>query len=255
MTSFSNLFSRSSRNLSASPASTPTISGPTGFRHESHIGWDKDRGFEVQNIPADWQKIFAAAGIKKRELKNPETAAFVMQVVSAAAPPSSVPSGPSPSLDPQVAAATRTQPASGGMPAAPARPHRPAPPPPGAAPPSSSAAAPPPPPPPPPASGSGSGSRIGSNADLLAAIRQGKELRPVVVPDLAKMAPEESDRLVGALQTAMAARRSASLAPSNTPPHNHTRPACLVLMIAEAIAPTAGEESNDEDEEDWAVEA
>jgi len=42
------------------------ISGPTNFRHESHIGWDPVNGFDIKNIPAAWKKLFKEAGIKKK---------------------------------------------------------------------------------------------------------------------------------------------------------------------------------------------
>ncbi|EGG19319.1 hypothetical protein DFA_02106 [Cavenderia fasciculata] len=57
------------------------ISAPTGFKHESHIGWDADNGFDIRNIPEDWRKLFSSVGIKKRELKNPETAQFILSVI------------------------------------------------------------------------------------------------------------------------------------------------------------------------------
>lgn len=42
------------------------FSKPTNFRHQSHIGWDPNKGFEVDNIPPDWKMLFQA-GIKKSE--------------------------------------------------------------------------------------------------------------------------------------------------------------------------------------------
>ncbi len=57
------------------------LSGPTGFRHESHIGWDPTNGFDIRNIPAEWKALFKAAGVKKSELKDAETAQFVMNTV------------------------------------------------------------------------------------------------------------------------------------------------------------------------------
>jgi len=43
----------------------PQVSAPTDFKHESHIGWDSERGFEIRNIPPEWKKLFQAAGVKK----------------------------------------------------------------------------------------------------------------------------------------------------------------------------------------------
>ncbi|KAM9986047.1 hypothetical protein ACTFIZ_004317 [Dictyostelium cf. discoideum] len=57
------------------------ISGPTDFKHESHIGWDKENGFEIKNIPPEWRQLFQAAGIKKKDLKNPETVQFIYSVI------------------------------------------------------------------------------------------------------------------------------------------------------------------------------
>ncbi|KYR01214.1 WASP-related protein [Tieghemostelium lacteum] len=59
----------------------PEISGPTGFKHESHIGWDKENGFDIRNIPDDWKKLFQSAGIKKKDLNDPETAKFIFDVI------------------------------------------------------------------------------------------------------------------------------------------------------------------------------
>jgi hypothetical protein len=39
----------------------------------------------VENIPEEWKKIFASAGIKKKELRDPEAAKFIMSVVVTAA--------------------------------------------------------------------------------------------------------------------------------------------------------------------------
>ncbi len=51
---------------------TPEIelSGPTNFRHESHIGWDSQNGFEIRNIPPEWRQLFQAAGVRKSELRD-----------------------------------------------------------------------------------------------------------------------------------------------------------------------------------------
>jgi Wiskott-Aldrich syndrome protein len=59
------------------------IEGPTNVTHVSHIGWDSKNGFQIQNIPAEWRKLFQAAGVRKSELHNPETVAFLMNTVSA----------------------------------------------------------------------------------------------------------------------------------------------------------------------------
>jgi hypothetical protein len=46
------------------------LSGPSGFRHESHIGWDPTNGFDIRNIPPEWKALFKAAGVKKSDLQG-----------------------------------------------------------------------------------------------------------------------------------------------------------------------------------------
>jgi hypothetical protein len=57
------------------------ISAPRDFRHLSSIGWTPENGFEIRNIPPEWRKLFQAAGVKKSELKDKDTAAFVMDII------------------------------------------------------------------------------------------------------------------------------------------------------------------------------
>eukprot|EP01133_Synstelium_polycarpum_P004381 gene4381-5126_t len=57
------------------------ISGPTGFKHESHIGWDPEKGFDIDNIPNEWRVLFAQAGIKRKDLKDAETSKFIVSVI------------------------------------------------------------------------------------------------------------------------------------------------------------------------------
>jgi len=57
------------------------ISEPTNFRHVSSIGWNPQSGFEICNIPPEWKELFIAAKIKKSELKDPETAKFLVVVI------------------------------------------------------------------------------------------------------------------------------------------------------------------------------
>ncbi|KAJ3343633.1 hypothetical protein HDU93_007514 [Gonapodya sp. JEL0774] len=44
------------------------IGAPTQFRHESHIGFNKERGFDAQNIPAEWREILTKAGINIEQM-------------------------------------------------------------------------------------------------------------------------------------------------------------------------------------------
>eukprot|EP01122_Echinamoeba_exundans_P007723 TRINITY_DN2434_c0_g2_i1.p2 TRINITY_DN2434_c0_g2~~TRINITY_DN2434_c0_g2_i1.p2 ORF type:complete len:456 (-),score=139.78 TRINITY_DN2434_c0_g2_i1:59-1426(-) len=185
------------------------LSGPRGFRHESHIGWDPNQGFEIRNIPPQWKALFQAAGVKKSELRDAETAKFMMNVIQDAmtsggdgAPPPPPPPGGASS--------------SGGADSAPAG----GPPPPPPPPPGPGSAAPPRPPPtaapktaapaapPPPAVDEERGG-------LLAQIRTGTSLRKVDtenpkagMPDLNNLDEKQTRTLADTLAMAMAARRT-----------------------------------------------
>ena len=60
---------------------THEISGPTNFRHESHIGWDPVNGFDIKNIPPAWKELFKKAGVKKSDLEDKDTAKLVMETI------------------------------------------------------------------------------------------------------------------------------------------------------------------------------
>lgn len=179
------------------------ISGPTGFRHASHIGWDPENGFDVKNLPPEWKKVFQEAGVKKSELSNPETSAVILQVIQEHtgggldAPP------------PSDAGFDESNPS--------------APPPPPL--PSSGGAGAPPPPPPPPMPGAQTPYRDPSAAaaqkpagapaaapdgrgDLLSQIRGGAQLRKVEIAEKPPtLESSQGQGLVGALRNAMNNRR------------------------------------------------
>jgi len=83
------------------PVVGKVIGSPTNFSHDTHVGWDAERGFEVRNIPAEWKKLFVAAGVKKEEIEDPETRKLLvdtvcasMYMMSSPAPPSGGPPPP-----------------------------------------------------------------------------------------------------------------------------------------------------------------
>eukprot|EP01119_Soliformovum_irregulare_P009743 TRINITY_DN2342_c0_g1_i1.p1 TRINITY_DN2342_c0_g1~~TRINITY_DN2342_c0_g1_i1.p1 ORF type:complete len:499 (+),score=132.95 TRINITY_DN2342_c0_g1_i1:34-1530(+) len=63
------------------PAKEMEISGPTNFQHNSGIGWTQEGGFNIHNIPPEWRKVFQSAGIRKSELKDKETAEYLMNII------------------------------------------------------------------------------------------------------------------------------------------------------------------------------
>eukprot|EP01091_Cochliopodium_minus_P018658 TRINITY_DN7629_c0_g1_i1.p1 TRINITY_DN7629_c0_g1~~TRINITY_DN7629_c0_g1_i1.p1 ORF type:complete len:438 (-),score=120.26 TRINITY_DN7629_c0_g1_i1:71-1384(-) len=58
------------------------ISGPINLKHESHIGWDMEKGFDVRNIPSQWKELFKKAGVKKKELKDKQVCDFLMKTIA-----------------------------------------------------------------------------------------------------------------------------------------------------------------------------
>eukprot|EP00730_Choanoeca_flexa_P007654 TRINITY_DN12369_c1_g1_i1.p1 TRINITY_DN12369_c1_g1~~TRINITY_DN12369_c1_g1_i1.p1 ORF type:complete len:548 (+),score=130.96 TRINITY_DN12369_c1_g1_i1:67-1710(+) len=83
------------------------ISGPSDFKHVSHIGLDQDGEFNAEAIPDDWKELLSEAGIDANQLEDEETRKFVQDFVeqqggidqfkqSQKAPPPPPPSNPSP---------------------------------------------------------------------------------------------------------------------------------------------------------------
>ncbi|KAG0241633.1 hypothetical protein BGW41_005649 [Actinomortierella wolfii] len=123
---------------------------PSNFRHLSHIGWDPNKGFNVQNIDPEWKNLFEQLekmGVSQEDINN--NAEFVTQFVQARGGPAAAVKKPTPAPTPAPPPApsrpvTQHRPAaSTSAPPTPLRPTSKAPPPP----PPASRRAPPPPPP------------------------------------------------------------------------------------------------------------
>lgn len=175
------------------------LSGPRNFQHKGHVGWSEEGGFEIRDIPPELKQIFREAGIKKKDMKNEETAKLVMGIVNdhmkdveaesgTAPPPPPVTGGPPPPPPPTV---------TGGPPP---------PPPPGLKG--------PPPPPTPNTHNTEDSSQVesqDSRGDLLSQIRGGTSLKPVdnaSRPDVSQMPKKQTKNLVDTLASAMAMRRN-----------------------------------------------
>jgi len=101
------------------------IDGPTMVAHVSHIGWDPANGFQIRNIPPEWKMLFKSAGVRRADLENPETAAFIYATVATAmasgarpppAPPTaSVPASRPPPAPPTIPQAGPNNPRFGSM--------------------------------------------------------------------------------------------------------------------------------------------
>jgi hypothetical protein len=57
------------------------IGAPQNFKHVSHIGFNQDSGFDMKNIPSEWQEIIERAGITKEQLDNEDTRQFILDFV------------------------------------------------------------------------------------------------------------------------------------------------------------------------------
>ncbi|XP_038209225.1 neural Wiskott-Aldrich syndrome protein-like [Zerene cesonia] len=138
------------------------IGAPQDFKHISHVGWDADKGFDVDNLPeAEMKSFFFKAGISDSQLRDHATRQFIYDFINRnggldavkeelhdAAPKASRAPPPPPARavpppPPPPAGLARNPPPRPLQPPSAAPPSVPPPPPP--------SAAPPPPPPPPPA--------------------------------------------------------------------------------------------------------
>ncbi len=66
-----------SRHASVSNPQEMQISGPMDVKHVAHMGYSANGGFDLSQLPPEWRMLFKAAGVKKRELMDPETAKYV----------------------------------------------------------------------------------------------------------------------------------------------------------------------------------
>ncbi|KAF9163689.1 hypothetical protein DFQ26_002250 [Actinomortierella ambigua] len=70
---------------------------PSNFRHLSHIGWDPNKGFNVQNIDPEWKNLFEQLekmGVSQDDINN--NAEFVSQFVQARGGPAAAVKKPAP---------------------------------------------------------------------------------------------------------------------------------------------------------------
>eukprot|EP00069_Balaena_mysticetus_P003406 bmy_16627T0 len=214
------------------------IGAPSGFKHVSHVGWDPQNGFDVNNLDPDLRSLFSRAGISEAQLTDAETSKFIYDFIEnqggleavrkemrrQAVGSNKGRSGPLPPVPPR----GPPPPGRGGPPPPPppatGRSVPPPPPPPGAGGPP--LPPPPPPPPPPPSSGDGpiapppppSLGLVGGLAPgggrgaLLDQIRQGIQLNKTPgAPESSALQPppQSSEGLVGALMHVMQKRSRA----------------------------------------------
>nr|XP_015206245.1 PREDICTED: wiskott-Aldrich syndrome protein [Lepisosteus oculatus] len=57
------------------------IGAPSGFTHVSHVGWDPNTGFDVNNLDPDLKNLFSRAGISEAELADAETSKLIYDFI------------------------------------------------------------------------------------------------------------------------------------------------------------------------------
>ncbi|PNI12842.1 WAS isoform 1 [Pan troglodytes] len=57
------------------------IGAPSGFKHVSHVGWDPQNGFDVNNLDPDLRSLFSRAGISEAQLTDAETSKLIYDFI------------------------------------------------------------------------------------------------------------------------------------------------------------------------------
>jgi hypothetical protein len=192
------------------------ISKAENFIRVTHIGYDPQKGFVYENLPQEWQDMFAASGIDRNTLEDPQQAKqlvkamkkFEKKLDESRRPPPPIPSkkGDSTPPPPPVNVTTPSK-SSVGPP--------PPPPPPINVTTPKSLVGPPPPGPPPPSFSPPSPTTVtpvkpDARGSLLEDIRSGKKLKDAnlrVSLALQDMTQEEKKDFASCLQTAMTSIR------------------------------------------------
>ncbi|KAJ8261848.1 hypothetical protein GJAV_G00159150 [Gymnothorax javanicus] len=57
------------------------IGTPSNFQHIGHVGWDPDKGFDVNNLDPELKNLFDACGISEAQLKDKETSKYIYDFI------------------------------------------------------------------------------------------------------------------------------------------------------------------------------
>jgi len=57
------------------------IGMPTNFQHISHVGWDPNRGFDLENVDPNLKKFFQKAGVDEKALQDKDTRDFIYDFI------------------------------------------------------------------------------------------------------------------------------------------------------------------------------
>merc|ERR1712137_913874 len=158
------------------PAAEMVIGGPTDFKHESHIGWDMENGFDIRNIPPEWRKLFQAAGVKKSDLQDADTRKLIVSTINSNLGGDAPPPAPAAPPPPPAPNAPPPPPAPGGPPA----------------------------PPGPPAVGGGLAAALAAKRDNLANAAQREES----TPNISNISSQQGSSLADTLANVLSTRRA-----------------------------------------------
>jgi len=62
------------------------IGMPTNFQHISHVGWDPNRGFDLENVDPNLKKFFQKAGVDEKALQDKDTRDFIYDFIGTVPP-------------------------------------------------------------------------------------------------------------------------------------------------------------------------
>jgi len=57
------------------------IGMPTNFQHISHVGWDPNHGFDLENVDPNLKKFFQKAGVDEKALQDRDTREFIYDFI------------------------------------------------------------------------------------------------------------------------------------------------------------------------------
>lgn len=57
------------------------ISSPSGFQHLAHVGWDPNKGFDMNKVEDSVKELFASAGITEKHMEDEETVKFIYNFI------------------------------------------------------------------------------------------------------------------------------------------------------------------------------
>lgn len=256
------------------------IGMPTNFQHISHVGWDPNHGFDLENVDPNLKKFFQKAGVDEKALQDKDTREFIYDFIdkhggveaalrevntNTAPPPPrrTTTTAPPPPVNSRPPPPSRTQVTAPG--------HR-APPPP--APKQSTPAPPPPPPPPPPPTTTPLMSQMSetlrappaaptlpppddSHSSLMDEIRKGGTLRHVSPEKTARPALDSRGELMGQIRQGVALKKVEEKDSVSEVSEVATGPGIAGMLqraLQErgmAMGMSSSDEDTDEEEDEW----